>query len=335
MKWSAKPAQLDRPFGSWTDNLAAAFVQLEPRKISEHPFQGTITRTETAAPVRISRVVATRHRILRLRSHIAHSKDDLCFINLQLEGVGRYTQRGHEQINGPADLAIVDTTEPFEIANAHAFKVICFAIPRQLLPVGFFERPRLTLSATEAGRALSRTIAGYADLCLSFCERSRPMQVLGSQTPSEITSLGSRHVVDLISHAPEILAEGASERANAPVLLMMMMDHIDRHSADPDLSAATLARQFRCSERYVHKLFAGTGRSVGEHVNDRRVATCTRDLLDNPRNRKVAEIAFGAGFRDISHFNRLFKRANGAAPREFCRAMIARSPRLESSVSSQ
>jgi hypothetical protein len=23
------------------------------------------------------------------------------------------------QINGPADLAIVDTTEPFEIANAH------------------------------------------------------------------------------------------------------------------------------------------------------------------------------------------------------------------------
>ena len=76
----------------------------------------------------------------------------------------------------------------------------------------------------------------------------------------------------------------------------------------------------------MHKLFAGTGRSVGEHVSDKRIAACTRDLLDNPRNRKVAEIAFASGFRDISHFNRLFKRINGTAPREFRRAMAASSP---------
>jgi AraC family transcriptional regulator, positive regulator of tynA and feaB len=111
MDWSAKPSQLDGSFGSWADDLAAAFVRLEPRKITEHPFQGTIIRTE-ATPVRVCRVIATRHRILRLRSHIAQSEDDLCFINLQLEGVGRYTQRDHEQINGPADLAIVDTNDP-------------------------------------------------------------------------------------------------------------------------------------------------------------------------------------------------------------------------------
>src|SRR6516162_978692 len=115
----------------------------------------------------------------------------------------------------------------------------------------------------------------------------------------------------------------------------MMLGHIDRHSADPYLSAATLARKFHCSERYVHKLFAGTGRSVGEHVNDKRIAGCTRDLLDNPRKRTIAEIAFAAGFRDISHFNRLFKRLNGTALREFRRAMIASSPYLENSVGPQ
>jgi AraC family transcriptional regulator, positive regulator of tynA and feaB len=313
MDWSAKTSQIDRSFGGWADDLAAAFVRLEPRKISDYPFQGAITRTE-AGPVRVCRVTATRHRILRLRSHITQSKDDLCFINLQLEGVGRYTQRDHEQINGPADLAVVDTMEPFEIANAHDFKVFCIGVPRQLLPADFCERPRLTLSVTEAGQALSRTIAGYAELCLS------------SQAPSNIANLLGRHIVDLISHSPEILAEASAERVNPPVLLMMMMDHIDRHSGDPDLSAATLARKFRCSERYVHKLFAGTGRSVGEHVNDKRIAACTRNLLDNPRNRKVAEIAFAAGFRDISHFNRLFKRVNGTAPREFRRTMAANSP---------
>jgi AraC-like DNA-binding protein len=110
-----------------------------------------------------------------------------------------------------------------------------------------------------------------------------------------------------------------------PVLLSMMLDHIDRHSDDPELGAAILAARFRCSERYVHRLFATTGCSVGEHVNEKRIAACTRRLLDhNSAHKTIAEIAFAAGFRDISHFNRLFKRCNGLAPREFRRAMAAR-----------
>jgi AraC-like DNA-binding protein len=107
----------------------------------------------------------------------------------------------------------------------------------------------------------------------------------------------------------------------------MMLDHIDRHSDDPSLSAATLARKFHCSERYVHKLFSKTGRSVCEHVNHKRILVCTRDLLGDSRNRTIAEIAFAAGFRDISHFNRLFKRSNGASPREFRHAMTSSTGR--------
>ena len=203
MEWSAKQFQTGQPFGSWADDLANAFVQLEPRRIGEHPFQGTISRTDTSL-IRISRVIATKHRVLRRRSHIAHSTDDLCFINLQLEGVGRYTQRGHEQICGPGDLAVADTTEPFEIANGRDFQLFCFAVPRHLLPRHFSERPRLTLSLTEAGRALSRTLSGYAELCLN------------SQAPSPLATLSGGHIVDLISHASDVLAGGPFERLNEP-----------------------------------------------------------------------------------------------------------------------
>jgi AraC family transcriptional regulator, positive regulator of tynA and feaB len=313
MESSTKPRQKDQSFGSWADDLAAAFVRLEPRKIAEHPFEGTISKTD-AAPLKISRVKATKHRILRLSSHIARSSDDLCFVNLQLEGVGRYTQHGHEQICGPGDLAVADTTEPFEVANCRDFQLFCFAVPRNMLPRNFSERPKLRLSTTEVGRALSRTIGGYAELCLS------------SQRAPGISAFGGAHIVDLISRAPEVLAEEPSERINVPVLLSMMLDHIDRHSDDSNIGAATLAMRFHCSQRYVHKLFAATGRSVGEHVNDKRLVACTRELLaDNCRNKTIAEIAFAAGFRDISHFNRLFKRSNGMAPREFRRAMASKT----------
>jgi AraC family transcriptional regulator, positive regulator of tynA and feaB len=312
MEWSTKTIEADRPFGSWAEDLADAFVQLEPRKIVEQPFQGMISRTDVAS-IQISRVKATEHVVLRLRSHIARSISDVYFVNLQLDGVGRYTQRGHEQICGPGDLAVVDTTEPFEIANCRQFSLFCFAVPRQLLPSALAERPRLRLSATEAGRALSRTLAGHAELCL----RSEPN--------SGISAFGAQHVVDLISHAPGILEERPSERAGLSVLLSMMLDYIDRHVDDPELDAAALALKFHCSQRYVHKLFSTTGRSVGEHINAIRILACTRNLLDQSHRRMtIAEIAFNAGFRDISHFNRLFKRSNGLAPREFRRAMGSR-----------
>src|ERR1700747_806861 len=166
MEWSTKPRHVDQPFGSWADDLAAACVPLEPRRIADQSFEGAISRID-AAPIQISRVTATRHTVLRLTSHIASRPDDLCFVNLQLEGLGRTTQRGHEQISGPGDLAFADTTEPFEIANCHDFKLFCFAVPRRLLPKGLLDRPRLNLSATETGRALSRTLSGYAELCLA------------------------------------------------------------------------------------------------------------------------------------------------------------------------
>jgi AraC family transcriptional activator of tynA and feaB len=312
MEWSTRLQRAGQPFEDWADNLAAAFVRLEPRRIAEHSFEGTISRVDVA-PIQISLVSATRHTVLRLGSHIASSTDDLCFINLQLEGLGRTTQRGRDQICAPGDLALADTTEPFEIANCRNFRLFCFAVPRQLLPKGLLERPRLTLSATESGRALSRTLAGYAELCLS-----------NPRLPQTSAPIGA-HVIDLISHAPAILTDTPAERLHVPVLMSMMLEHIDRHSDDSGLGAAALAAKFGCSERYVHRLFATTGRSVGEHVNDRRVTACTRDLLDrNCGHKTIAEIAFAAGFRDISHFNRLFKRCNGLTPREFRRAMAAR-----------
>jgi AraC-like DNA-binding protein len=103
----------------------------------------------------------------------------------------------------------------------------------------------------------------------------------------------------------------------------MMLDHLARCVTDPDLSAESLARTFRCSERYVHKLFSATGRSVGEHLNERRVALCAQRLIDNQERRAIAEIAFEVGFRDISHFNRLFKRSHGVTPRELRRSIAA------------
>jgi AraC family transcriptional regulator, positive regulator of tynA and feaB len=304
MEWLTEATRADRPFGSWADDLADAFVQLEPRKISDAAFRGAISKADLA-PIHISRVTATPHSVQRQRAHIARGTGDLYFLNLQLDGLSRSVQRGHEQICGPGDLALVDTTEPFEIVNLRGFNLLCFAAPRELLPSHFADRPRLTLSTTEMGRALARTLSGYADLCIR------------SQAVPQVPALG-KHLLELLSHADKFVADQPLARAQAPVQLSMMLDYVDRHFTDPRFNASTLARKFGCSVRYVHKIFSTTGRSVGEHVNDRRILASTRHLLDpNRRSMTIAEIAFAAGFNDISYFNRLFRRYNDLSPRDF------------------
>ena len=304
MEWLTKSTQADRPFGSWADNLADAFVQLEPCKISDAPFCGAISKADLA-PIHISRVTATPHSVLRQRAHIAKGASNFYFLNLQLDGLSCSVQRGHEQICGPGDLAVIDTTEPFEIVNRRDFELLCFAVPRELLANHFADRPRLTLSATETGRALARTLWGYADLCIRS-EAIPPVPALG------------RHLLDLLSHADKFVADKPPAHVRASVQLSMMLDHVDRHFTDPAFNASNLAQKFRCSLRYVHKLFSSTGRSVGEHVNDRRILASARYLLDpDCRRMTIAEIAYAVGFSDISYFNRLFKRCNGLSPRDF------------------
>lgn len=211
-------------------------------------------------------VSAAPHCVARQRCHIGKGGDDFYFLNLQIDGLSRSVQRGHEQICGPGDLAVVDTTEPFEIMNLRDFNLLCFAVPRELLPCHFSDRPRLALSSTGMGRALARTLSGYADLCI------------GSEAAPPVPALGD-HLLDLLSHADRFAIGEPSARVRPSVQLSMMLDHLDRHFAEVDFNAARLAQKFGCSLRYVHKLFSNTGRSVGEHVNDRRVLASARNFL--------------------------------------------------------
>ncbi len=94
-----------------------------------------------------------------------------------------------------------------------------------------------------------------------------------------------------------------------------ILREIDRRSADPDLSALTIARQLGVTPRYVHLLLEETGKSFTHHVLERRLQKAAT-LLRDPRwrQRKIADIAAAAGFNDLSYFNRTVRRHYDATP---------------------
>jgi transcriptional regulator GlxA family with amidase domain len=65
----------------------------------------------------------------------------------------------------------------------------------------------------------------------------------------------------------------------------------------------------------VHLLLEETGARFSHHVLDRRLEKAAALLRDSRwRDRLIIEIAVEAGFTDISHFNRAFRRKFRATP---------------------
>jgi AraC family transcriptional regulator, positive regulator of tynA and feaB len=79
MEWSAKVFRKDQPFGNWAEDLAAAFVQLEPRKIAE---------TEVRPRV-ITRFSASRRVWPRADRHVARVTEVVRYLDAALEAALR------------------------------------------------------------------------------------------------------------------------------------------------------------------------------------------------------------------------------------------------------
>lgn len=81
--------------------------------------------------------------------------------------------------------------------------------------------------------------------------------------------------------------------------------------------------------RYVHLLLEETGKTFTHHVLERRLQKAAA-LLADPRwcERRIADIALAAGFTDLSHFSRAFRRRYGATPSDARRAAIGKGSPL-------
>lgn len=301
------------PFGSWADDLAQAFVRLEPRRTCDTPFSGRIAKA-SAGRIDISRVEASGHKVARLAEHIRRSTADICFVNLQIGGFGQTGQAGREHQSRPGDLTVVDTTRPYEIIHADMFSLHSLAIPRDDLPRGLRDRGGLRLSATPDGRRVARLLQGYAEMALAARPDDASVPMLGA------------HMLDLLAYADGIAGAPPERRVSPDTRRAMIEGFVRRNLTDPSLSAQTVAHAFGISARYLHKLFAGADTTFSGFVNDLRLDRAASLLaLPDDGNRTILQIALEAGFGDLSHFNRRFKRRFGETPRDF-RQRARRAP---------
>src|SRR5690606_27145917 len=120
-------------------------------------FYGTI-ESEPLSDILFSRVTSTSQHVIRTPGRIARSSFDFFFLSLQLQGCGCHKQAGRVAHLQPGDLAIYDTTRPYELVFGEGFRQLVLSLPRELVKSRLKDAEQLTACAVQ-GRSGSGRLA--------------------------------------------------------------------------------------------------------------------------------------------------------------------------------
>lgn len=109
--------------------------------------------------------------------------------------------------------------------------------------------------------------------------------------------------------------------------LNCVIDYIENHLSDDDLSLETISECAGISDYHFRKVFFHiAGLTLSEYIKNRRLSEASMDLL---HGEKVTDVAFKYGYQSMDGFTRAFKKWSGILPSEVMRKGIGKSfPKL-------
>jgi len=193
--------------------------------------------------------------------------------------------------------------------GANSEKTLVF--PREFLNKALHNPDDLIGAVPEGGMVAIRLLASYMGGLLN-----EPNPI-----PRGLQSTIEGHVLDLLANAYDPTGEWAHAEPNGGVKaarLQAILAYVAQNFVDQKISAERLGTEYGVSPRQIHNILATTGRTLSQHLLEHRLQAA-RTALQNPRyvSKRVSEIAFDVGFKDISYFNRSFKSRFGGSPTSF------------------
>jgi AraC-like DNA-binding protein len=293
-------------FPAFCEEIIRRYTGLDVKTDDPSGFHGSVDFWK-AGDVKIGRNISSSIGSARTRGLLRDGDDDL-LVNLLVTGRAVQTQRAEEQELGPGDAIVCDCAYPGELNFFTDVEFWNLKIPRALIANSLPHSGNLAGLKLNADATARRLLFEYITVA----------SAAGLRGEGAAVHLVGQHIVDLVVLA--LGAEGdvrrfANQHGARAARRGAIIREIARRSADPALSAATVASQFGVTPRYVHLLLEETGKSFTHHVLERRLDNAAAMLRDPElRHCKIAAIAAEAGFTDLSYFNRAFRRYFGATP---------------------
>ena len=295
-------------FPFYCEAVVRRYTALDIKTQDERQFRGVL-EMQRVGVIELAAFSTTPVEYERTSSLVRDGDDGLIFA-LPQSGMGwslTLTQFGTHEVAAGGGITY-DCGYTGHVTTAADSRFLVLKVPRPRI-AGLLPR-----ASRLAGARLDRDPVARQLLC-GYLGGTYDIDLSGGGRAVE---LYDQHIVDLIS-----LALGAQDDARAlaelgggrAVRRAAVLREIENLVGDPGLNAIAVALRLGITPRYVHILLEETGRSFTQHVLEKRLQLAAA-LLRDPRrhDRRIADIALEAGFADLSHFNRAFRRRFGDTP---------------------
>ncbi|MBR9808497.1 MAG: helix-turn-helix domain-containing protein [Alphaproteobacteria bacterium] len=242
----------------------------------------------------------------RTVSQIQRTSDTFFGVILMLEGGQRLVQDNHEVDLGPGDISVWDASRPAQFSSTGTVRQISLLVPHT----------KLKLYASSIEDVCAQRINGRSGLGLLLASHLQALSaVLGTQEEGEVQASTEAATLDLVSAAIRPDKAGDYKSSIHKTMIRRIQNYIVNNLRDPDLSPGMIARSFRISPRYLHKIFEASEYTVSEWILQRRLLACQSSLKDPALNHMtITEIAFNWGFSSAPYFSRVYRQNFGMTP---------------------
>jgi AraC family transcriptional regulator, L-rhamnose operon transcriptional activator RhaR len=138
-------------------------------------------------------------------------------------------------------------------------------------------------------------------------------------TPRGYVNILRSCLVEMLTKIFRLLESGDHQRPvenHKSEIIKKALDFLKTNYFSHELNIDEVAIKTFLSRSYFSKLFKEvTGQNFLEYVQNLRISEAC--LLLETTDKKITEILLDVGFKDIKHFNRLFKKITGKTPREY------------------
>lgn len=287
-----------KQLSAWQEIMSDVYYNLEIKCPLDDGLRGLI-REFDIGPVSVTSFDSDEQRVLRTRSRIAADPDDSFVFVMPIRRDLYYCQQGRSGIVAPGGYVLISTSEFYELS----------------CPDGF-----VNWTVKMPGDALRHRIPNVDDFCACHFPNNRQMaHVFGQFVSGVAQSFAQTSVPNPTALANSLLdllalvlrsetANDADSHRRSSIQLRRRIHHYIRDEfRDPELGPGAIAKKHGISVSYLYKLFENNGETVRQSIIHQRLQWAYEQLaLDEKRSWSVAELAYAAGFRNVSHFSRAF-----------------------------
>lgn len=317
LRFTAEGSRSDDRSSCWSEINRELFGPLEVDCLDASPLNAQMTTFEVGS-LRMARITGSAHRVRRSAPCTDSPARDFYKLVLQMRGRGEIRQRGEAFGLLPADWSLYDPSVPYSITNFEPCDLLVVQVPRRELKS--FKLPNLHTSRADAhGLAgMNRVLSAF----LTSLSEQLPALPNGVGEPLGETFLG------LLASTLGAYQEGAVDYATLPeVLKARVKQYVWTHLGESDLCIDRIARDLRCSKRYLHRVFSDEDCTLERYIWQTRLERCHAALTAPAAQRKsVSEVAYRWGFNSTAHFSRMFKHHFGVTPGQYRREAVVQAP---------